>query len=295
MECYKMTEPLIDIKNVNKVFKKQRTLDDLSLSIRLGDRIALVGSNGAGKTTLIRCILGEYIHEGEILFDGLAPRHNRQAVLGRIGFVPQNPPPLRMPVHDLVGYVATACKSDHAHIQDIATRMGLDVEEVSSKPFVKLSGGQKQKLLIAMALGRPCDLLVFDEPTANLDPAARQVLFDLLYERTDKSMIISSHRLEEVAALVNRVVEMDRGQVVLDDHVEDAVGTSGRLRCDITISKPLKAFERTIGEWNFQSRDSLHWTGEVGGPDRLRFLGTLSRYAGVIKAVHMDENARETP
>ncbi|MDV7341066.1 ABC transporter ATP-binding protein [Terasakiella sp. A23] len=288
-----MADSFIEIKGVTKLFKKQRTLDDLSLSIDLGDRIALVGSNGAGKTTIIRCLLGEYTHDGEVLFDGINPRLHRQDVLGRIGFVPQIPPPLRIPVNDLVKYVAGVCHTDMVQINEIAQRMGLVIDEVASKPFIKLSGGQKQKLLIAMALGRPCDLMVFDEPTANLDPAARQVLFDLLAERSDKSMIISSHRLEEVAALVNRVVEMDRGRIVLDDHVEDAIGTSGRLKCEITVSKHVDAFARTIGEWNFTSEDNLHWTGEVAGPDRLRFLGTLSRYAGLIKAVHMDENGRK--
>jgi len=287
-----MTKKLIEITDVTKVFKKQTTLDNLSLSIGLGDRIALVGSNGAGKTTIIRCILGEYTFDGEVLFDGLDPRKNREDVLGRIGFVPQIPPPLRMPVQDLVNYVAKACRSEPGAIAAIAQRMGLDLFEVEKKPFTKLSGGQKQKLLIAMALGRPCDLLVFDEPTANLDPAARQVLFDLLAERDDKSMIISSHRLEEVAALVNRVVEMDRGRIVLDDHVEDAVGTAGRLQCSVVVSKYVEAFERTISEWNFTSTDQKEWSGEVAGPDRLRFLGTLSRYAGLVKAVHMSENGK---
>lgn len=289
MGCFDMTKTLIDVKDVTKVFKKQKTLDNLSLTIELGDRIALVGSNGAGKTTIIRCLLGEYTFDGEVLFDGMDPRKNREDVLGRIGFVPQIPPPLRMPVHDLVNYVATACGTDTTQISEIAARMGLDVFEIEKKPFMKLSGGQKQKLLIAMALGRPCDLLVFDEPTANLDPAARQVLFDLLAERSDKSMIISSHRLEEVAALVNRVVEMDRGRIVLNDHVEDAVGTAGRLQCRVVISKYVEAFEKTITEWNFTSHDKMEWVGEVGGPDRLRFLGTLSRYVGLVKAVHMDE------
>jgi len=284
-----MNDQLIEIKNVTKTFKRQRTLDNLSLSIGMGDRVALVGSNGAGKTTIIRCLLGEYIFEGSLLFDGLDPRQNREKVLGRIGFVPQIPPPLRMPVGDLVNYVSKICNSDHAHIAEITTRMGLDLSEIESKPFQKLSGGQKQKLLIAMALGRPCDLLVFDEPTANLDPAARQVLFDLLAERSDKSMIISSHRLEEVSSLVNRVIEMDRGRIVLDDRVEDAASTAVRLKCSVSISKPLEAFDKTISDWNFTSSDKLKWDGTVAGPDRLRFLGTLSRYAGLIKAVHMDE------
>ena len=89
---------MIRFQGVTKLFKRHRVLDGIDLGIELGERIALIGSNGAGKTTLIRCLLGEYTHGGEISIDGGSPRHERTAVLGKIGFVPQLPPPLKMPV-----------------------------------------------------------------------------------------------------------------------------------------------------------------------------------------------------
>ena len=229
---------MIHFQNVSKTFKRNRVLDGIGLDIGLGERVALIGSNGAGKTTLIRCLLGEYTHEGEVAIDGLAPRTHRTEVLATVGFVPQLPPPLKMPVGQLIGFAAALCGSDEKRIADIALRLGLDVEKVRSQPFVKLSGGQKQKILIAIALGRDAKLLIMDEPAANLDPEARKIFFELLAERQhDTTMLISSHRLNEVAALVNRVVELDMGRVVLDDRVADDVSLSGLLDCRIRVKR----------------------------------------------------------
>ena len=285
---------MIELKNVSKTFKRTRVLDDLNLTIKQGDRIALIGSNGAGKTTMIRCILGEYVFDGEVLIDGKSPRAHRTSVLQKVAFVPQMPPPLRMPVWELVDFAARLCHTTHERIGGIASRMGLDIDEVRKRPFMKLSGGQKQKLLIAIAMGRDADVLIMDEPTANLDPAARQIVFDLLAERLDKSMIISSHRLEEVAMLVNRVIEMDRGKVVLDDRVEDAIDPGLRQRVRITLRRADEAFARTISEWSFETKDGgLTWEGVIPGPDKLRFLGMLARYAGVLSGMEMHDQSRE--
>ncbi len=284
---------MIELKNVVKTFRRTRVLDGLSLTINDGDRIALIGSNGAGKTTMIRCILGEYVHDGDVLVNGLSPRRDRIAVLRHVAFVPQMPPPLRMPVRDLVSFAARLCGSTTKRIGEIAARMGLDIEEVARRPFLKLSGGQKQKLLIAIAMGRDADVLIMDEPTANLDPAARQILFELLSENLDKTMIISSHRLEEVAMLVNRVIELDRGRVVLDDRVEDAIDPGLKQKVRILLRRPDEAFAKAISEWGFSSGDNLTWNGVIAGPDRLRFLGMLARYSGVLAEVEMREMARE--
>ncbi|HFB97612.1 MAG TPA: ABC transporter ATP-binding protein [Bryobacterales bacterium] len=286
---------MIELKNVVKTFRRTRVLDGLSLTIADGDRIALIGSNGAGKTTMIRCLLGEYVHDGEVLVDGLSPRAHRTRVLRHIAFVPQMPPPLRMPVGELVAFAARLCGTTRERIGGIADRLGLDIGEVASRPFLKLSGGQKQKLLIAIAMGRDADVLIMDEPTANLDPAARQILFDLLAERLDRTMIISSHRLEEVAMLVNRVIELDRGRVVLDDRVEDAIDPGLRLDVRVSLRRPDEAFARAVGEWGFRSPDDGRtWEGEVAGPDRLRFLGMVARYSGVFTGLSMREKALES-
>jgi ABC-2 type transport system ATP-binding protein len=282
---------MIRFDTVSKTFKRNRVLDGVSLDIGPGERVALIGSNGAGKTTLIRCLLGEYTHEGMVTVDGQAPRANRSSVLAAIGFVPQLPPPLKMPVGQLIGFAASLCNSDARRIADLALRLGLDVAKVDAQPFVKLSGGQKQKILIAIALGRDSKVLIMDEPAANLDPEARKIFFELLAERQDDAtMIISSHRLNEVATLVNRVVELDMGKVVLDDRVADDVSLSGLLDCRIEVRRPEPAFVKAVGTWNFSDKgDGLAWEGTVAGPDRLRFIGMLSRYVAIITDISMRE------
>nr|MBP8898121.1 ABC transporter ATP-binding protein [Sulfuritalea sp.] len=153
------------------------------------------------------------------------------------------------------------------------------------------SGGMKQKLLIAIALGREAKVLVMDEPAANLDPEARKIFFELLAERQqDVTMLISSHRLNEVSALVNRVVEMDMGKVVLDDRVADDVSLSGQFACRISIKRSEAAFAKAMQAWKFRDLgDGLEWAGEVPGPDRLRFMGMTSRYVALISDYSLAE------
>ena len=282
---------MIKFTNVVKDFRRARVLDGINLDIGIGERVALIGSNGAGKTTLIRCLLGEYTYGGEVAINCLDPRSNRTQVLGNIGFVPQLPPPLKMPVGQLIDFSASLCGTDPMRIHAIAKRLGLAIEEILSRQFVRLSGGMKQKLLIAIALGREAKVLVMDEPAANLDPEARKIFFDLLAERLDDAtMIISSHRLDEVSALVNRVIEMDMGKVVLDDKVADAVTLTAKLACRIVLSRFEPAFAKALNGWQFSSSDDNRiWEGEIAGPDRLRFLGIVSRYTALVSDLSLAE------
>ena len=283
---------MIQFKQLSKSFRRASVLNGIDLNIGLGERVALIGSNGAGKTTLIRCLLGEYDHQGEVRIGGLDPRSNRTAVLGSIGFVPQLPPPLKMPVGQLINFSAALCRTDPQRIHDIGKRLGLDVDGILTRQFVRLSGGMKQKLLIAIALGRDARVLVMDEPAANLDPEARKIFFDLLAERLDDAtMIISSHRLDEVSSLVNRVIEMDTGRVVLDDKVADDATLTDRLRCRIVLKRFEPAFAKAIEGWRLQSDDARTvWEGAIAGPDRLRFLGVLSRYSALISDMTLTES-----
>lgn len=282
---------MIQFKNLSKSFRRASVLNGINLDIGLGERVALIGSNGAGKTTLIRCLLGEYDHQGDVRIDGLDPRRNRTAVLGAIGFVPQLPPPLKMPVGQLINFSAALCRTDPLRIHDIGKRLGLDVDGILTRQFVRLSGGMKQKLLIAIALGRDARVLVMDEPAANLDPEARKIFFDLLAERLDDAtMIISSHRLDEVSSLVNRVIEMDTGRVVLDDKVADDAALTDRLACRIVLKRFEPAFAKAIEGWHLQSDEARTvWLGSIAGPDRLRFLGVLSRYTALISDMSLAE------
>jgi len=196
---------MIRFNKLSKSFRRTPILDGIDLEIGLGERVALIGANGAGKTTLIRCLLGEYTHAGEVLIQGRNPRLQRTEVLGLIGFVPQLPPPLKMPVGQLIDFSAALCNTAPGRIHDVAIQLGLEVADILARPFNKLSGGMKQKLLIAIALGRDANVLVMDEPAANLDPQARKIFFELLAERAQSvTMLISSHRINEVSALVTR-------------------------------------------------------------------------------------------
>ena len=138
---------MIQFDNVSKSFKRTQVLDISNLRIDRGERVALVGSNGAGKTTLIRCMLGEYVHKGKVTIDDLKPRRHRHDLLARIGFVPQLPPPLKMPVAQLIRFAADLSHCDTSEMERIALHLGLDMNKFWHQPFVKMSGGQKQKAL----------------------------------------------------------------------------------------------------------------------------------------------------
>lgn len=280
---------MISLKGLAKTFGAARILDGIDLEIPTGQRIALIGSNGAGKTTFFRCLLGEYTYDGTVSIDGRDPRGERTEVLRHIGFVPQIAPRLEMPVAALMRYVAEVSGGRVAEMEAIAARMGLDVASIRSRAFVKLSGGMKQKLLIAMALGRPTRLLILDEPAANLDPAARAVLFELLAERPEASMIISSHRIDEIAALVNRVIELEHGRVVLDDTVTDAGALGSTFAVRLTTSRAEPSFARAATEWGLSETSEGRWVGTIAGPDRLRFLGFVARHAGLVAGVAIEE------
>ena len=288
-----MAQTLLKVSGLKVAYGGIQAVKGVDFEVREGELVSLIGSNGAGKTTLIRCLLGEYTHDGTVTINGLDPRGNRAAVLGTIGFVPQLPPPLKMPVGQLIDFSAALCGTDPQRIHGIASRLGLELEGILSRQFVRLSGGMKQKLLIAIALGRDARVLVMDEPAANLDPEARKIFFDLLAERqNDATMLISSHRLDEVSSLVNRVIEMDMGKVVLDDNVADDVSLSGTLACRIVIKRFEPAFAKAIAAWKFTgSEGNLVWDGRIAGPDRLRFLGMISRYSALVSDISLTENA----
>lgn len=280
---------LIDINGLTKRFERRAVLDELTLSINAGDRIALIGSNGAGKTTLFRCLLGQYRYQGEVSFEGATTARRDVDMLARIAFVPQLPPPLRLPIADLLNFAEKGAGASRQGMLDIAGQLGVDLDELRNRPFYRLSGGQKQKILVTIALARNADLLIFDEPTANLDPAARAVFIDLLADRKDCSMLIASHRLEEVASLVNRVIELDRGAVVLDDSVVDRLKAGVFRDCRIGLTDPHPTFAAALTDWGFaQTNEGRDFAGQIPSGDTLRFLGLLSRYASLIEHLSLD-------
>ncbi len=212
---------MIEIKDAVKRFLDVNVLDHVSLRILDGDRIALMGPNGAGKTTLVRSILGFYhLDGGQIVVEGYDPIKKRVEVLEFIGFIPQMPPPIRLSIKELMEYVSKSSHIAPERIEEEAEAMDLAIADHLNKPFFKLSGGMKQKLLIAIALAKEAKTLIFDEPTANLDPKAREKFYERLQKLPEGiTTLFITHRIEEVEGLINRKIYMDLGKVVEDERI----------------------------------------------------------------------------
>lgn len=212
---------MIRAKGLAKSFNKRKVLDDVNLDITKGERVVFVGRNGSGKTTFIRCLLGLYNFNGELSVDGTNPRKNRMDVLKRVGYVPQVPPSINMRVTDLVKYSADVSGKPIEQIIETSKTLQLDVNADFHKNFLKLSGGMKQKLLIAIAVGRGNDIIIMDEPTSNLDPDSRKIFYDIISGCSrDTTIVLTSHRADELSFFATRIIEMDYGRIIRDEAVK---------------------------------------------------------------------------
>lgn len=210
---------MIKVKNISKKFQKILCLDNVSVDFEKGSKVAIMGANGAGKTTLIRAIMGYYhIQSGSISVNGYDPFSNRVEVLRQISFIPQLPPSIKISLSELIYYTTNSTNASEKDIYMYANKMDFDILKHKDKSFFKLSGGMKQKFLIAIALSKNSNILIFDEPTANLDPKGRDMFYEILQTlKENKTMLFITHRLDEIEKLVSRLVYMDLGKVVKNE------------------------------------------------------------------------------
>ncbi len=278
---------LIITQNLTKSFKKLEVVKNLSIRFSEGERVALIGQNGAGKTSLIRCILGHYVYKGNVEVLGKNPRIERVEILKEIGFVPQIPPPLKMTLSELMDFYGKLSNTDTNKFIDICENLGLSVKENATKPFFKLSGGMKQKLLIALAIGKNPKILLLDEPSANLDPKAREILFNYLDNfRQDGLMILSSHRLNEISTLVNRLIEMDLGNIVVDKTMIPLSEKKSIFKYNIYLSESNEELENVLRTWKFkQNSSTLHWEATIANKDVVKLSNILNRFTDFIKSI----------
>ncbi len=207
----------IELRNVQKRFGNVTALRGVSLEVPQGARVGLVGPNGSGKSTLLRALMGLVACEGDVLLDGRSPFERRDEVARRLAYVPQFAPQWGAPVGELVGAVCALRELRPEAVRALAARMELDLAALEGRPFRELSGGMKQKLLIALALATGASLFILDEPTASLDARARQRFFELLDETAGgATRVFCSHRIDEVRGLVDRIVVLHDGVVAYD-------------------------------------------------------------------------------
>lgn len=215
---------MISIQNVSKSFGAVQALEAVSLELPPGSRVALVGTNGSGKTTLLRAMCGLLRVEGRITLFGSDVAREPEVALRSLSSMPQIAPPLDAPVAELVRAFCALRNRTPQAVASRARRLGLELEAVARTRVRDLSGGMKQKLLAALALTAEAPVLVCDEPTANLDPAARRVFFEEVLARPAHSiLVLCSHRVDEVQHLVERVIQLEEGRVVADESVSDAL------------------------------------------------------------------------
>lgn len=211
---------VIEIGHACKSFGTQKVLDDVTFSVARGERLIVCGQNGAGKTTLLRAMLGLYrLDAGTVRILGLDPARQRKEALAKVAFIPQLPPPLPFSLKVLLDYAHRTAATDTGEVLAFCRRFGLDVERHLAKPFDRLSGGMKQKVLAGLAFARHAPVMFFDEPTANLDSDGRRTFADIIRggEFADTTMIFISHRIEELDAVLNRALWLDFGRIVKDE------------------------------------------------------------------------------
>jgi len=137
-----------------------------------------------------------------------------------ISFVPQTPPPLKFNLRELCEFVCKSSNVKFEEIEKFSKLLELDLHANLNKPFYKLSGGMKQKMLIAIAFAKDSEILMFDEPTANLDVKARLSFKNLLDNFTqNKTLVFISHRIDEIANLLDRCVYMDLGKIIKEENL----------------------------------------------------------------------------
>jgi ABC-2 type transport system ATP-binding protein len=204
----------IETREVAKRFGRTDALSGVSFEAPAGTRLALIGPNGSGKSTLNRILMGLLACGGTVLLDGRSPFRERIAVARRMAYVPQAMPHLGASVGEVVASVARVRELSFADVEDVARSFDLLLADVARVPVRSLSGGTKQKLLLALAFAARASLLILDEPTGSLDSRARERFFELVDALpADTSVLLCSHRLEEVRPLVSSVLALEDGRV----------------------------------------------------------------------------------
>ena len=270
----------LELRNVTRRFGRVAALDDLSLDVAAGRRVALIGPNGSGKSTLTRVLMGIIEAEGSLRLDGRDGRRDRADLARGLAYVPQVAPQFGAGVAEVIRSIGAIRRLPEGRVAELAQRLGLDVGAVAGKPFRALSGGMKQKLLIALALAPSSTLLILDEPTASLDAAARQAFYELIGELAGKvTVLLCSHRLEEVRHLVDHVVGLHSGKLAFDGPVGEYLGSRSHGVIEVYLRGP--AHEPWLRACGFRPGAGRGWARTVTHGEKLTLVRQL---ASVLKS-----------
>ena len=215
----------LQIIDLTKNFGEQTALNNINLNIKKNETVGLLGPNGAGKSTLMKSITGVLkIETGQILFQGRDISQFPIESKKNIGFLPENNPLYQdMFVKEYLNFVANIHKISSKIVNEVIDLVGITPEK--SKKISQLSKGYKQRVGLAQAIIHQPDLLILDEPTNGLDPNQIIEIRNLIKEISlEKTIILSTHIMQEVEALCSRVILIHKGNILQDCSIEDFKG-----------------------------------------------------------------------
>lgn len=255
------TSMSIEVYKLSKHFQEQRVVDQLSFRVEKGQVLGLLGPNGAGKSTTIRMITG-YLQpsEGEAYICGYDINKQPRQAKKHMGYLPEhNPLYLDMYVHEylrLMGRIhGLSRKQGIARAQEVVTRCG--ITEMQNKKLGALSKGYRQRVGLAQALIYDPAVLILDEPTTGLDPNQLREIRSLIREVSqEKAVILSTHIMQEVEALCDRVVILNQGKVCIEATLAE-LAAQGNDQFIVAFQEPmpLAALEELVGVTRVQALD----------------------------------------
>jgi ABC-type multidrug transport system ATPase subunit len=269
----------IEARGVRKRFGRVLALDDVSFEVAAGRRVALVGPNGSGKSTLNRVLMGLVACQGSVRLDGHSPFRERVAIARRMAYVPQIAPQIATPLGELLGALARVRGIERAAIERMAEAFELDARAVARLPFRSLSGGMKQKLLIALAFASGASLLLLDEPTGSLDARGRERFFELFASLpTETTLVLCSHRLDEIRPLVDHVLLLQEGRLAYDGEAAAFLARCALSALEVWVEgAEAEAWLRARG---FRRSPAGVWQRTVEHAEKMKLLPELSRELG---------------
>ena len=216
----------VEVKNLTKIYGTQRAVDDISFSVKSGEIVGFLGPNGAGKSTTMKiatCYLPP--SSGQVTVSGFDVEENPVEVRRHVGYLPEhNPLYLDMYVKEYLQFIGSLHNLKGSalekRVQEMVNLVGLQREQ--GKKIGALSKGYRQRVGLAQALVHNPDVLILDEPTTGLDPNQIQEIRTVIRNiGREKTVIFSTHIMQEVAAICDRVVIINRGKLVADSSVAD--------------------------------------------------------------------------
>ena len=251
---------MLKIDHVSKTFNPgtqdaKKALDDLSLHVKNGDFISIIGANGAGKSTLFSAICGDFLTDsGSIILDNadvtMLPAHQRARVIGRLFQDPMRGSAPNMSIEENLGlaaghggWLSRLSKADKQEFRERLSLLGMGLEDRMKSSVGLLSGGQRQALTLLMATVNPPKLLLLDEHTAALDPGTAEKVLELtkqIVKESNLTCLMITHNMQSALELGNRTIMMDNGKIILD--------VSGEQRANLTVPDLLRIFKESSGK-----------------------------------------------